>query len=198
LYFFLGLVSAYVCAWTRTCVIPHFFTCLGVERLCVLLRVYITPRTFVWYPIFDKFWGSTPRANGTKTHVPSTSSSSDFLNADRGDLFIRGFSEGSTDTIIDVRVTNLDSKSYKNLQPKKALERQEKEKKKILQTLWEPTSPFYTLRGIDGRNVRLWSPSILTVRGFIITRMSIALVRATHCCIRGSRGISAIVSILAW
>ena len=53
------------------------------------------------------------RANGTKTHVPSVSSSSGFLNADRGDLLIRGFWEGSTDTIIDVRVTNLDSKSYK-------------------------------------------------------------------------------------
>jgi len=62
------------------------------------------------------------RANGTKTHVPSASSSSDFLNADRGDLLIRGFWEGSTDTIIGVRVTNLDSKSYKNLPPKKALE----------------------------------------------------------------------------
>ena len=49
---------------------------------------------------------------------------------DRGDLLIRGFWEGATDTIIDVRVTNLDSKSYKNLPPKKALERQEKEKKK--------------------------------------------------------------------
>jgi len=43
------------------------------------------------------------------------------MNADRGDLLIRGFWEGSTDTTIDVRVTNLDSKSYKNLLPKKAL-----------------------------------------------------------------------------
>jgi len=70
------------------------------------------------------------RANGTKTHVPSASSSSDFLNAENDDLLIRGFWKGSTETIIDVRVTNLDSKSYKNLPPKKALERQEKEKKK--------------------------------------------------------------------
>jgi len=70
------------------------------------------------------------RANGTKTHVPITSSSSEFLNAYRSDLLIRGFWEGSTDTIIDVRVTNLDSKSYKNLPPKKALERQEKKKEK--------------------------------------------------------------------
>ena len=51
------------------------------------------------------------RASGTKTHVPSASSSSEFLNADRDDLLIRGFWEGATDTIIDVRVTNLDSKS---------------------------------------------------------------------------------------
>jgi len=70
------------------------------------------------------------RTNGTKTNVPSTSSSSGFLNADRSDLLVLDFWENSTDTIIDVRVTNLDSKSYKNLPPKQALERQEKEKKK--------------------------------------------------------------------
>ena len=66
----------------------------------------------------------------TQTCWMNASSSSDSLNADRGDLLVRGFWEKSTDTIIDVRVTNLDSKSYKNLSPKKALERQEKEKKK--------------------------------------------------------------------
>jgi len=51
------------------------------------------------------------RANGTKTHVLSASSSSDFLNADRSDLLIRGFWEKSTDNIIDVRVANFDIKS---------------------------------------------------------------------------------------
>ncbi len=70
-------------------------------------------------------------ANGTNTHMPSASPSlSAFLNADNGDLLIRGFWEGSTEAIIDVRVTKLDSKSYKNLPAKKALERQEKKKKK--------------------------------------------------------------------
>ena len=42
------------------------------------------------------------RANGTKTHVPSASSSSTFLNADRGDLLVRSFWEKSTDIIIFV------------------------------------------------------------------------------------------------
>lgn len=45
--------------------------------------------------------------------MPSASSWSDFLNADRDDLLIRRFREGSADTIIDVRVTNLDSLSLK-------------------------------------------------------------------------------------
>ncbi len=62
------------------------------------------------------------RANGTKTHMPSASSSSDFLNADHGDLLIHGFSEDSIDIIIDVRVTNLDSNSYNKLLPKEVLE----------------------------------------------------------------------------
>ena len=55
------------------------------------------------------------RANGTKMHVLITSSSSEFLNADRVDILIRGIWEGSTNTIIDIRVTNLDTKSYKIL-----------------------------------------------------------------------------------
>ena len=60
------------------------------------------------------------RANDTKMHIRSALSSSDFLNADRGDLLIHGFWEGSTDTMIittmiDVRVTNIDSKSTESL-----------------------------------------------------------------------------------
>ena len=54
------------------------------------------------------------------------------LNANCDDLYIRGFWEGWADTIIDVRVTNLDSKFDKNLPSKKALER---ERKEILQAL---------------------------------------------------------------
>jgi len=144
------------------------------------------------------------RANGAKTNVPSTSSSSDFLNADRGDLLIRGFWEGSTDTIIDVRVTNLDSKSYKNLPSKKALERQEKEKKKKhckpCENQRRHFTPFvvstdgmfgFEARAFLKRFAKLfaekWEKPYPTVRGFINARMSIALVRATNRCIRGSR-----------
>jgi len=150
------------------------------------------------------------RVNGTKTHVPSASSSSDFLNADHGDLLIRGVWEGSTDTIIDVRVTNLDSrtyhdsKSYKNLPPKKALERQEKEKKKKYCEHCENQRRHFTTfvvstDGLYGFEARVflkrlakllaeeWKKPYPTVRGFVNARISIALDRATNRCIRGSR-----------
>jgi len=144
------------------------------------------------------------RANGTKTHVPSASSSSNFLNADRCDLLIHGFCEGSTDTIIDVRVTNLDSKSYKNLPPKKVLERQEKEKNKKYCKPCENQRRHFTpfvvsTDGMFGFEARAflkrlakllaeeWEKPYLTLRGLINARMSIALVRATNRCIRSSR-----------
>jgi len=111
---------------------------------------------------------------------------------------------GSTDTIIDIRVTNVDSKSYKNLPPEKAMERQEKEKKKKYckpcQNQRRHFTPFVvSTDGIFGfetwaflkRLAKLlaeeWKKPYPTGRGFINARMSIALVRVTNWCIRGSR-----------
>ena len=88
--------------------------------------------------------------------MPSASSSSDFLNADRGDLLVRGFWEKSTDTIIDVRVTNLDSKSYKNLPPKKYLERQEKEKKKKYCKPYENQRRHFTSFVVSTDEMKVW------------------------------------------
>ena len=142
------------------------------------------------------------RANGTTTHVPSASSSSDFQNADRSDLLIHGFSEDSTDTIIDVCVTNLDSKSYNNLPPKKALEWQDKEKKKkdckpcenqrrYFIPYMVSTDGVFNFEAFLERLAKFVAEErekpYSTVRCFINARMSIALVRATNRCIWGSR-----------
>jgi len=130
------------------------------------------------------------------------------MNADRGDLLIRGFWEESIDTIIDTiidaRVTSLDSKSYKNLPPKNALERQEKEKKKKYGKPCENQRCHFTpivvsTDGIFGFEARAffkrlakllpeeWEKPYSTVRGFINARMSIAIVRVTNRCMTGSR-----------
>ena len=94
------------------------------------------------------------RGNDTETHVPSASSSYDYLNADRRNLLIRGFWEGLTDTFIDVRVTTLDS-DLKELATQEGFgtTREREEEEEILQALREPTSPLHTFRGIDQRIV---------------------------------------------
>jgi len=100
------------------------------------------------------------RANGTKTHVLSASSSSDFLNADRGNLLIRDFWRDRLIPLLTFVWRILTANLIRICHQRRLWNDKRKRKKEILQTLWESTSPFHTLRGIDGRNVRLWSPSI--------------------------------------
>ena len=73
---------------------------------------------------------------------------------ERGDLLIRGFWKAGTDCILDVRVTDTDSKSYCKRTPFKVLESQEKEKKrKYLWTCQE--------------NRRHFTPFVLSVDGLL-------------------------------
>ena len=65
----------------------------------------------------------TPKATSTlfKDHSAN--------DGKRGDILLRGLFNRGTDCIIDVRVTDLDSKSYRNTDPEKVLQRHEKQKK---------------------------------------------------------------------
>jgi len=99
-------------------------------------------------------------------------------------------------------VTNLVSKSYNNLPPKEALERQDKEKKKKdckpcenqrrdFIPFMVSTDGVFDFEAFLERLAKFLAEErekpYSTVRGFINTRMSIALGRATNRCIRGSR-----------
>ena len=68
-----------------------------------------------------------PSSPNLKPPVQRLSRSSD---EDRGDLLICGFWSHGTDVIVDVRVTDTDSKSYRSRDPHKVLATQELEKKK--------------------------------------------------------------------
>ncbi len=122
----------------------------------------------------------------------------------RGDLCIRGFWTRGTDCIIDVRVTDTDAKSYLSRDPAKVLETHEKEKKKkylascIAQR--RNFTPFVvSTDGLIGKEARLvlqkllslladkWEKPYAVVSVYVNARMSIAIVRATHICLRGSR-----------
>jgi hypothetical protein len=123
---------------------------------------------------------------------------------ERGDLLIRGFGTAGTGCILDVRVTDTDSKACCKRTPFKVLESQEKEKKwKYLGACLENRrhfTPFVlSVDGLLGREAKTfakrlagklagkWQKPCSQVCGYVKARLSIAAVCATHLCLRGSR-----------
>ena len=106
--------------------------------------------------------------------------------------------------IIDVRVTDTDAKSNLSKDPAKVLEAHEKKKKKkYLEACLEQRRTFtpfvVSTDGLIGKEAKTllkklstllaekWGKSYAEVCGYVNARMSIAIVRATHLCLRGSR-----------
>jgi hypothetical protein len=133
-------------------------------------------------------------------------------NDNRGDLMIRGFWSRGTDCIIDVRITDLDSKSYLKRSSDKVLAGQEQEKKRkyLAPCLAQRRhfTPFVSstdgMIGKEGQTFakRLagllsdkWRRPYSQVCGYVNARLSIALVRATHRCLRGSRVPAPLISV---
>ncbi len=123
---------------------------------------------------------------------------------DRGDILVRGLWARGTDCIIDVRITDVDAKSQRSKDPHKVLEAHEREKKKkYLEACLEQRrhfSPFVaSTDGLLGKESRTllkklsallaekWEKPYSEICGYVNARMSIAMVRATHFCLRGSR-----------
>jgi hypothetical protein len=104
-------------------------------------------------------------------------------------LFIRGFWTSETDCIIDARVTNTDTKSYLSRDP---------ENPRLAQR--HRFTPFVvSTDGPSGKEAKCllkklsillsgkWKKPYAVVSGYVNARKSIAIVRATHICLRGSR-----------
>ena len=125
-------------------------------------------------------------------------------NEDRGDVLIRGLWASGTDCIIDVRITDVDAKSNRSKDPMKVLAAHEREKKKkYLEPCLEQRrhfSPFVvSTDGLLGKEAKTllkklsavlaakWDKPYSQICGYVNARMSIAILRATHMCLRGSR-----------
>jgi hypothetical protein len=123
---------------------------------------------------------------------------------ERGDLLIRGFWTAGADCILDVGVTDTDLKSCCKQTPFKVSESQEKEKKrKCLGACLEDRrhfTPFVlSVDGLLGREAKTfakrlavklagkWQKPHSQACGYVKARLSMAAVRATHLCLRGSR-----------
>ena len=120
------------------------------------------------------------------------------------ETYVRGFLGRGTDCIIDVRVADTDAKINLSKDPAKVLETHEKEKKRkyLASCLAQRRhfTPFVvSTDGLLGKEAKCllkklsillsdkWEKPYAVVRGYVNARMSIAIVRATHICLRGSR-----------
>lgn len=144
------------------------------------------------------------RATETTTAEAGTASVQKIDPADRGDLLIRGLWSRATECIIDVRITDLDAASACSRDSHKVLESHEKAKKrKYLQACLDQRrhfSPFVLstdglfgkeaqtlMQRLAGKLADKWDRPYSHMCAFVRARMSIAAVRATHRCLRGSR-----------
>ena len=132
---------------------------------------------------------------------PPTGKEKDLL---RGDVLIHGLYDRSTSCIIDVQVTDTDQPSYLSTRPYKCLKTQEgTKKKKYLSACLDQRRHFatyvvdcYGLLGeeakafnkqVGSKLAEKWKSTYSAVIGFVNARVSIAILRATHFCLRGSR-----------
>jgi hypothetical protein len=166
------------------------------KELCDLASKALVPSAAcVELKIQTKCAVEGPRAMDPKSPVQRLSRSSD---EEHRYLLIHGFWSHGMDTIVDVCLTDTDAKSYRSRNPHKVLAMQEFEKKKkYLKACLEQHKHFTPfVVSTDGLisqeqvgkllkrpSLQLadkWAHPYSVVCGFIYTRMSIAIVRATH------------------
>jgi len=138
------------------------------------------------------------------TGGPQGTTGSTTTIADRGDIAAHGFWNRGTTTVFDIRVTDVDSPSYRGSPAARVLLNQEKAKKgKYLQACLAQRRHFTPLVfSVDGMMAKeataatrrvaallaaKWKRTYSQVCGFVRSRQSIALARAASLLLRGAR-----------
>jgi hypothetical protein len=136
--------------------------------------------------------------------APTASTDQTPPTGERGDASAHGFWQRGRTAIFDVRITDTQSRSYRNKDYQKVLAQQEKEKKnQYLRPCLEMRKDFtplvYSVDGIAGREAKnaekrlayhlseKWHKQLPQMVYYVRIRMAIAVVRANSLLIRGSR-----------
>eukprot|EP00957_Ditylum_brightwellii_P033827 2563836-Ditylum_brightwellii.AAC.1 len=155
-------------------------------------------------------WQIEPRPR-KQTCVSSKKKDKDKEGNLYGDLMICHLWKHQVDTVIDARITDTDVKSYISCSLETVLAAQDKEKKgKYLTSCLEQNrhfSPFVvSVDGMLGKEAAMvlwqlsrklavkWDCPISQATNYVKTTMSLSIVKATNCCLRGSRVRSASMS----
>ena len=133
----------------------------------------------------------------------------------RGDIAAHGFWKRGTTTIFDVRITDTEVKSNRGRDPMKVLASHEDAKKAKYNDACQRQRRHFTplvfsvdgLRGVEASAASKKLASLLAVKwhrsysqvcGFVRSRMSLALVRATSRCLRAERKPFARTPAIPW
>ena len=125
------------------------------------------------------------------------------INADRGDLLIRGFWNRNTDCIIDGRICDVNQASYQIRKPASIIKSAKNDKKKKFLELCLMQRRYFTpfvvscegllgkeadtfLKRLSKKLADKWRRPYSQAVNFVKTRFAISLVRAQNRCIRGS------------
>jgi hypothetical protein len=167
--------------------------------------VHLAGKALIPSAIRDKPLIRTGRIAETKRPCPTSGITGSPTGEDnRIDILLRGFWARGTNCIVDVQVTDTDAKSYRHQDPNKVIQTQEKEKKqKYLEARLEQRchfTPFVcSTNGMLGQKAKTFAKRLSTklaskwqrpyslVCGYVNAPLSIAIVQATHLCLRGSR-----------
>ena len=149
----------------------------------------------------------TPSAVSDEPAIPNNqdlAERGDERPALRGDLAAHGFWCRGTTAIFDVRVTDTDATSQRTRDPAKILKKQEDDKKnkygEACRAAHRHFTPLvYSVDGMEGGEAKAarrrvasrlatkWGKQYSQMCGFVRSRISISLVRATSRCLRGTR-----------
>ena len=122
----------------------------------------------------------------------------------RGDVSVHGFWAKGQTAIFDIRVTDVDARSYRSTDTKKVLRRHEEEKKKLyndacLARRRSFTPLVFSVDGLRGQECEAaskrlasllaakWSRTYSEVCGFVRSRLALSLARSASRCLRGDR-----------
>jgi ribosomal protein L19 len=137
--------------------------------------------------------------NNIKNHSQSSNNTQE-----RGDITLRGLFERGTNAIIDVRIANLDSPSYRSQDPEKVLQQQENAKrqkyKDICETRQESFHPVIAstdsmlapeatkiLQHLAHTTAKKTQKAYSAIVKHLRLSIAITLVKATHYYLRASR-----------
>ena len=143
-------------------------------------------------------------AGSKLTSPPDATTAAPEVTEQKGGLLIQDLWQQGTDSVHDMRVVNTDALSYVSQSPDKCHQEDERgEKKMYLEACLQQRrhfSPFVasvdgmlgveataTLKRIASRLATKWRQPYTKTCGYVKSRVAITLVRATHCCLRGSR-----------